>query len=325
MTRRIVITVWLFLILAGIYGQNELTIYVIPSKVQYDWSSPHSLYKSYIKNIQKNLFCKNGYILGHAFLQLKTRQNPDGLLTGMRSSSHKEPRDMILRDHYGLAILGADITGELESSPELLKKIEQYSMTGQLAFITVQICDEAAEKMLRFFENYKAGIEREGSPGARYGGAFWPRYENEGSGCSAFVVAFLDLAGILRDQFDQWRVAIDIPMDLIGGPYNSGNEVKIREIKKRKCWAGQQSPSSGGYEHFEIYDPTLIFGWIQDICLNTDKQKNSKSSPLRINNANGILIDGRDVAVPYKEPIFMERKTPSLFIDYYNLKYSNPN
>ena len=90
---------------SSLSAYNRLTVYVIPSRVKYNWSSPHTLYRSYIKNARKNLFSKINYNLGHAFLDLQTNDPDERIFTGMRSASAKEKKELIFRDHYGLAIL----------------------------------------------------------------------------------------------------------------------------------------------------------------------------------------------------------------------------
>jgi len=340
MIKRFFLIIWLFLLITillgqsvpGEYpqyvndkddslkaGQNELTIYVIPSTVKYDWSSPHTLYKSYVKNCIRNLFKKESYLLGHAFVELRSPLTSGRIFTGMRSASKKEQKDLVLKQHYGLAILGADTEGKFETDIDLEHKVSKFSRKGQLAFMTFYISDEATERLIQFFKSYKAGIDSNGSHGARYGGAFWPRYKGEGAGCSAFAVSFLDLAGILEDEFDEWLVEIDIPMELIGGPYNHLNEVKLSDIKKHESWAINNDTSD--FEHFEIYDPTLMYEWIQGVWYKQNLQEALNVTPVQLNQARGIRIDGRNMPVPEDESIFMEREKPSIFIDYYHQKY----
>jgi hypothetical protein len=100
MTKRLLLTICAFLSIAIAAGQpdtsvvsrNELTIYVIPSTVKYDWSSPRSLYKSYFRNYKKNIFKKEPYIMGHAFIELSTPLSSGRIFTGMRSASRaKKP------------------------------------------------------------------------------------------------------------------------------------------------------------------------------------------------------------------------------------------
>lgn len=301
-------------------GKNELIIYVIPSKVKYDWTSPHTLYKTFIRNYKRNMLNRDNYMLGHAFVELRSPLCPKGIFTGMRSGSRKEQKDLLMKKHYGLAILGADIRGKLETGADLEHTREKYSHKGQLAFMSFFINDTATIRLIEFFQTYKAGIESNGSPGARYGGAFWPRYKGEGAGCSAFVISFLDLAGLLQDEFDEWMLKINIPMDLIGGPYNNFNDVRLRDIRKCNSWADNTKPGKAEFEYLGIYDPSIMFEWINE---NWDQQRINDEmtlTPLQLNKARGIRIDGRGLPAPQEESIFTVREKPSIFIDYYRKK-----
>ena len=336
---RITIAIFLFLFTAASFAQtsviplesagilqsglNELTIFIIPAKAKFDWSSPRTLYKSYFKNYRKNIFNKKSYTLGHAFVQLCTPLSSGRIFTGMRAASGGEPKNLVLKDHYGLSILGADMDGTLETDSELVCEVRKYSKKGQLAFITFLISDEATERLLQFFRTFKSSNDSSSTHGPRYGGAFWPRYTGEGSGCSAFVMSFMDLAGLLQEEFPDWLVRINIPMDLIGGPYNNGYEVKLKDIKKQTCWSDTCEPGDVSCEHFEIYDPTLISEWIQAKWDEGNSHDGGPYIPLRLNRAKGILIDSRNQEVPCYESIFMERDKPSIFIDYYRQKYFN--
>ncbi len=346
MTMRFFLTIWLLLIIAITTGQsgsgdsqlirddnpdllatgrNELTIFVIPSKVKFDWSSPNSLFRSYFKNYRKSLFKRKSYTLGHAFVELCTPLSSGRIFAGMRAASAKEMKSMVLKDHYGYSILGADMEGKLETDTELVPQVQKYSRTGQLAFMTFFISDEATERLLRFFQSFKTGSDGYGSCGPRYGGAFWPRFEEEGSGCSAFAVSFLDLAGLLKEEFDEWWVNINIPMDLIGGPYNNNHEVRFSDIKKCKSWAEISDTLAGGYEPFGIYDPTLIYEWIQEKWEEQNLKNDFSLTPLRLNQAKGILMDCRNQPLPDEESIFLERPNHSIFIDYYHQKFNDGN
>lgn len=335
MINRITLVFWSFLIVFSATSQqepdtlqsglNQLTIYVIPSKVKYDWDSPAKLYKSFVKNYKRNLFSKNNYLLGHAFMELKTEKLNEKILTGMRSASRKEQKELLFKEGYGLSILGADLEGFLENSSVLEQTKKKFSRKGQLAFMTFYISDEATDRMINFFQSYKAGIDSIGSPGARYGGAFWPRYNGEGSGCSAFVISFLDIAGLLIDQFDEWFVRVNIPMELIGGPYNDNNEVRLRDIRRCNSWADDAGRELESAEYIQLYDPYLIYEWINEKWETGSITENIKADPLKLNAARGIRIDGRKQSLPEDDHIFIDREDPSIFIDYYNLKYRSGN
>jgi len=287
-----------------------LTVFVIPSKVTYDWSSPRSLLNSFFKNYAKNLLKKERYLLGHAFIELETPIGSDDILTGMRAVTRDEQQHLVLNEHYGLSILGADLKGRLEKAENLKEKVEFYSKKGALAFITFLINEEAAQRMHDFFEVYSSGDDTLTSPRFHYGGAFWPRYHGEGAGCSAFALAFMDLGGILRDEYGEWKAEVNIPKDLMGGPYNEGHSVKLKEIRQRHQWAD----STEAHEPFEIYDPTFMYDWIHHHWTDPDIS-GLPAKPVMINDARGILIDARQVPAPTDEDIFIEREKPSIFVE----------
>jgi hypothetical protein len=95
----------------------------------------------------------------------------------------------------------------------------------------------------------------------------------------------------------------------MGGPYNPGNEVRLRDIRNRHQWAGD----SEEHEEFGIYDPTYMFEWIQDHW-HDSRIHGLPSKPVKIDDARGILIDARQMPAPTDEPIFMEREVPSVFV-----------
>jgi hypothetical protein len=306
-------------------GRNQLTIFVIPAKAEFDWSSPRSLFKSYFKNYRKNFFTKKSYTLGHVFVELCTPLASGRIFAGMRAASSEEMKSMVLKEHYGYSILGADMQGHLETEAELVPEVEKYSRKGRLAFITFFVSDETAAKMLQFFQTFKDSTNVDGLNQPRYGGAFWPRYIGEGSGCSAFAVSFLDLAGLLKDEFYKWMININIPMDLIGGPYNNNHKVHFSKIKSYRAWGETEDSLAGQYEPFGIYDPTLIYNWIEEKWDEQNEQDSSSYTPIQLNKAKGILIDSRYQSLPIEKSIFIRRDKPSIFIDYYNQRFPRCN
>jgi hypothetical protein len=220
---------------SGGQASNVLTIFVIPSRVEYDWQSPRTLYKSFYKNYTRSIFREEPYLLGHAFIDLIT-PNPDGrIFTGMKAASRDEQKVLVMEKDYGLSILGADLSGQLETSIDLENRIKEYSRHGRLAFMTILINDEAAHRMVEFFNLFISEGDSLQGPDHHYGGAYWPRYYGEGAGCSAFVMSFLDLGGLLEDEYPHWRVEINIPGDLIGGPYNEGKSAITGRMEKQQA------------------------------------------------------------------------------------------
>ena len=80
---------------------SSLTIYILPAKVQYDWESPHTLYCSLIKNYIRNMFRpkRESYLLGHAFIELRTPLHEGDIFSGMRATSVDAEKRMLLKEH----------------------------------------------------------------------------------------------------------------------------------------------------------------------------------------------------------------------------------
>jgi hypothetical protein len=298
-----------------------LTVYLIPAKVPYDWSSPDALLHSYFKNFKRNIFSKNGYILGHAFVQLSAGSAENDILTGMRSVDRKSQRHLVLGEHYGLSILGTALPGELDEQHSLGKKVERYLQQGKIAFIRMLISREAYDRMMAYYASYKLRLDSLGNPGLCYGGAFWPRYYGEGSGCSAFAISFMDLAGLFRSEYSKWKVYINIPDDLLGGPCNNGNEVRLKDIRKSDGWGKAPEKEGTGYEPFWLYDPTLMYEWVLKTYEQDDSVEKTAIRKVNIERSKGIEIDARHIPLP-DESIFMKRKEPSIFIGNQGEKHS---
>jgi hypothetical protein len=296
----------------------ELTVYVIPPSVKYDWSSPHTLYHSFIRNYTRNMLNKHRYVLGHAFVELDAPASGDSILTGMRSVSRDEQKQKVFDERYGLAILGTDLEGRLDPPEDLTDKMERYAKNGDMAFIRFLISEQAYQRMVAFYEGYKARLDSLGDTCQCYSGAFWPRYYGEGSGCSAFVLSMMQLGGLLPEYFSQWRVEINIPKDLMGGPYNEGLEVRFKDINHRMQWGMEPEKPGVDYEPFWIYDPTLIYDWVLKEYEQPSQVENMTVTPVTIGKAKGIEMDARNVTVP-DDDIFKHRSEQSIFIDnYYN-------
>jgi hypothetical protein len=293
-------------------AQNEVTIYLVPSLAKYDWSSPNSLYHSYIKNYWKQLFHGNCYLTGHAFLVLRSPVLVEEIIAGMRSYDRREQRRMVFQEHYGLSILGTNLSGAPDEQGVMEEKLEKMTRKGTVSFIRLYVNDEAFRRMLEFYEGFYARVDSMGIPSQCYGGAFWPRFYGEGSGCSAYVVSYLDVAGLLRDEFPAWRVEIDIPMELIGGPYNPGHEVKMKDIRKTRSWA-DGGTDGVDYESFWLFDPTLMHEWVLEKYGEAVQQDPESYQIANIGKARGIVIDARHISPP-TENIFLPRNDPSVFI-----------
>lgn len=307
----------------SIYGRNtgaessyELSIFVIPSYRPIDWSSPSLLIKSTVNSYMEASFNKKLYPIGHLFIELI---NPEGDLlirTSIASSRPAEQRKMVLADKIGLAMLGAPVAGKMESQDELARQIDKFARRGKISFISYKIKPEAAERVIEYVKIFSSRDSLGRSPSDRYGGSFWPRFKGEGSGCSAFGMAALQLTGVNIDN-PEWYIEVDVPFDLVGGVYNNGVKVRPMSVLKRKEWHnGEGEEWKTHFTHF-IYDPSYIYEWIKRRLSGKDPLEGFSKSYKRSASGRifeGLEIDATGLDTP-KDPIFKSRERPSLFVD----------
>jgi len=306
---------------------HELTIYVIKSSSPLNWESPSSLYRTSLESYTKSLFSKNAYSIGHLFIELSTPLLDSVVLTSIRSTSGAEKRRLVIKEKIGLGLLGAVLHGRMETSEELTKKMDHFSKKKNgIRFITYRICEESARRIIEFLEKFTKKNGAKNKPCDFYGGAFWSRFENEGGGCTSFGMSAMEVAGLFND-YPEWRVSVNIPINLIGGEYNNGHRVKRGDILRAHSWYEGYGEENKDFVPITVYDPSLIFDWI-------DGQRNIKSivTEVSIDNSGrpvfrsgvkkgipGLYVDSRKI-IPVEEPVFKQRIKPSVFINTFRKK-----
>jgi len=296
---------------------HELTIYVVRSVGPISWESPSSLYKSYIKAYTSHVLRKKMSLTGHLFIKLSTPLLEEPIYAGMCTPSRKERRICVLKEKIGLGVLGASMKAKLENKNDLIKKIDYYSGKNEIAFITYHLNEQAARRIIDFYKGFTSKSPINNIPADYYGGAFWPRYMNEGAGCSALGMAMLEVIGLAQEESKLWVRKVNIPMDLIGGRFNKTHQVGSRMIKKTTCWPNGSGIVDVDYVPINIYDPSLIFDWIiqQRLLPNHDRFSGYSLSDEAI--IPGLSADRRYVKISPGEPIFISRKDSNLFIRKY--------
>jgi hypothetical protein len=299
---------------------NEFTIYVMPSLYPLNWHSPSLLFKSVKDCYFKTIGTKDNYLLGHIAVELNSHLLAEPLLIAQTSSSTQEKLDLVFKQKAGLAIMGAPMHGRLETTGELRHKLDVYAKRNKLAFIRYRISDDAARRMLKFISEYSKKMDGQNAPCDFYGGAFWPRYQQEGSGCSAFGMALLEVVNLLPDSDSRrWRVDVNLPMNLIGGEYNQGKRIKTSAIIKAHKWFTDNGKVNVDYVKHSVYEPSIIFDWIREKRQKTDhdyKIIDDKGVP-------GLFVDATNTRFDPNEPLFLTRLESNIFIDNYLKKIRN--
>jgi hypothetical protein len=301
------------------YRFHELTIYVIPSTAELDWTSPATLYQTYRKSLFSTVLSGSPYSMGHLFIQLTSPLLEEPIWAGMGSVSRQEQKNWVFKEKAGLGVLGVGLMGKLENRDELSPVKNYYIRKNSLSAITYRLGDNAAEKILRFIEYFDIEDDNGHLPSLHYGGAFWPLYEKEGAGCTAFGIAMLELAGVSKEEMDSWKHEVNIPMSLIGGELNPGNKVKVSDIKNANSWYIGPGEDNIDFVKHSIYDPSLIYNWIMDKLSGSEKKSSLAYYTASTNTTPRLFTDIRDIEIDSESPIFLPRYDENLFI-YHFLK-----
>ena len=300
---------------------SELTIYTMPTLYPLDWNNPAGLYNSMRTCYLKTITVPDNYLLGHVAVKIESPLLEKPIYVAQASASASERIDLVLKQKIGFGILGAALKGRLESSDELKYKLNVYAKRNKLAFIKYQISNKAAQRILDFIQQYESKSNRKFAACEFYGGAFWPRYANEGSGCSAFGVALLDLIQILPPESNEWKIDVKIPMNIVGGEFNGYKKIKNKTIKRTKNWFTSDGINNIDYVNYFVYEPSIMFQWILDKRIST----NEKYLPVDENGIPGLLVNEISKPINENEPLFVDRADSNIFISKFRKKISNYN
>ncbi len=296
-------------------GFHELTMYVFAPAVDIKWDSPSVLYKSVLASYINKLLHPQKRFLGHMAFRLNSTLLKKPLYVGIASDGVKDMRAQLFKHKIGLGLLGYPFTARMETEEMLKPAIAYNASKKKMAFIKYRINAAAAERILAFLASFSKKFNNRYAPNDFYGGAFWPLYDIEGSGCSALCLAALASGNLLFEEAENWKVKCKIPISLIGGDVNGGKKIKIAEVKKSRSWHTGAGIENKDYVDFEIYDPGALFKWIHA----TRSAKQTAYSPLTENNMPGLYIDCRNINASDGQAI-REREKPNLFLDEYYRK-----
>lgn len=318
---------FLFLFNSGVFAQNliqssetndslsvnELIVYVMPTMHPLDWTSPSGLFKSMENCYIKTATLADNYLLGHLAVRLKTEFNGENRLFAMTAANKLERINLVLKEKIGFGILGYPLKGKFEDEKELGRKLDVYAKRSKLAYIRYSLTEKAARKMTEFIKGMTVKKRDNFAACDFYGGIFWPRYNNEGSGCSAFGMALLDAAGLLREESADWLIKVNIPKTIIGGELNQGKKIRNSFIKKQTIWHDGSGIANVDFVPFQIYEPSIMFDWI----LQKRKDNYKDYIPEETDGVPGLYCDLKSKITNESDSLFLSRPENNAFIEYY--------
>jgi hypothetical protein len=273
---------------------HELTLFFYPSP-GLDWSSPASLTRT---TMIGNLLRKRRS-LGHVSVRVQS----DGIdiFTGMTQQNKSEGRNEVLWKGFGLGILLHNFKGRLETKEELEPELELRMQTGLLSFIKFKLSPAHCTRLDAFLKAYqdKKGHETYGMiPRPLYG---------EGGGCSAFGAAFLQIAGLMEEEFEKsWTRSFLIPKKFTGGP-STNQYISPLQMFLAQSWATPDEPHEKGF----FWDPDLMHQWVLSQWEKESSQPTGRYVLHRLGNARGLVLDRTQAANPSSDLILSDtsRKT----------------
>lgn len=297
---------------------HEITIYFTQSAGYINWDSPSKLLRSTKLCYLKAALRKNYCVIGHTQVRLTSSLLPAPLYAAVMGAVRSEKIELVLKKRAGLGVLGSTIQGKMETEENIKEGIALYAKRNKVLYIKFKINAEAAKRILDFMEYYCQTTDAGFAPCEKYNGSLWPRYENEGSGCSAFALTLLDVANIIPPEANEWLVDVKVPMELIGGEINNNKRIKLSAIRKTNSWYAGLGLEDVDYVNYKVFDPSIINSWI---C----KKRIQNDSIYQVDEEDGLwglLVDKRNVVYDTDDTLLRHRTDTTFFVKYYYNKIS---
>ena len=266
----------------------HLTLYFIPSPGGIDWSSPANLAWSALSN---RLSFKSRF-MGHVFVEMQCGEKKE--LTGMVGKNFDYLRQLLI-ENRGLGILYHSFEGALEDQAEIEKELAELSQTGErLNFVRFKINDKQCQRLSTYLSEYRSK-----NVGRFYGLANRPLY-GEGAGCSAFGVSFIDVLGLLDQDFkDAWSQTVNIPLEFAGPPLKDQGVNLVKLMLNAGSWA----KDSGPHQKLTFWDPDRMYKWVNEQGLKI-------GTVIELGKSKGIELDRSYLPAP-EGPIWQQHLDPN--------------
>lgn len=288
---------------------HELTIFVINTPSPLNWESPAMLYHTVKKAYLKTIIHPLQRPFGHMAFCFQSTLLERPLWMGIIQKKERKKYHLNLIQKLGLGVLAYPFHAKLEDKSILESSLRYNVKKNHVRVISFRLNDESAHRMLDFLTAFVSENSLGYISGDFYGGVFWPLYEGEGAGCSALCMSVLEAGGIKIDDQEQWKIELNIPMELIGED-SSNNQVNIlTKIKQADSWYEQSGTPNKDYVQFEIYAPHLVFQWINE------QMKTAPKYMYHFDNEEipGLLLDYRNIDIPQDPVIPLKQRNEYSF------------
>lgn len=271
---------------------DEMTLFFINSPKGINWKTPWSLTVSTINNSLLKFKDKRVFGISHVFVKVQCDTLGKTIYRGMTSATDSEERDLLLNKKVGLGLMFHTYVGKLEKDEAIKKDLDSYSGSDRVAKMTTIISPDACERMVNYVNDFEArGF------GKMYSGLQADPLKGEGSGCSAFGMSFLEVAGLLEPEYAaKFREHLYIPKRFIGGPL-TGNKVPVTRLLFRPAakWNNKEP-------NIELYawNPEKMHAWVSDIYKSAEQGKHIPNlvGVKKLGKTKELVFDKSHLPVP---------------------------
>lgn len=291
------------LLLTGVlaHAENHLTVYIYPAPLGIDWRSPNALGWSTIGNsllTDKKLHAIHS--IGHMNFHLKCDPS-NGLTegadieTGQTNTDDDEMKSRLLSEGYGLGVMTSDYTGAWEKADDIEEDLLVRYQRGSVAFMDISISTPSCARIVEYLKDYhQRGYDQ------IYGGLQRKAREGDGAGCAAFTESVLEIAGVMRPEWQSyWSHTVNAPLSLIGGP-QTGNHVSVWDVLfTPKSWKWNKTVKDSMVVNF--WDPFYAYWWVQYAHQGKASLKGYPLLLQKRGKAKGIAVDATQIPTPTED------------------------
>lgn len=249
-------------VLSGLPHANQVSLFVMRSPKGIAWSSPRSLLGTTVSNS----IGRAPHPIGHVMVEVSCAASAPGqqsyLLAGVSDVNAAMNYALLVAEGAGLDFLFHSFPGRLQTDAEIRGELLSYmnnAAHGQrLAQLTHAVSPATCQRMLKYFAEFQAlGVH------GAFGLSLRPLYR-EGSGCSSFSVAFLQIAGLLRTEFNSWLTSVNVPYRLMkSGRVAEGRIIKRAPMRRVALFGDSWATAGENFANLTFWNPDQMYDWIR--------------------------------------------------------------
>lgn len=250
----------------------EVTLYAINSPHPLNWSTPRTLLDTTIRSsINPTRQGRSNHTIGHAYIGFKC-DGEEEVISGMTSGPGFTSRNNLLKNGHGFSAILQDNPGHFQDHAESKKDVDFFSYQGnRMSVMKVIVSNEQCLKAKDWYTDFSS---REVFI---YGGLMRRPLTGEGSGCSAYVMSFIQAADVDYAFFNKiFEQTIYIPNSLLGGGVFGTNNVGLGTIRSNRTKLDVPAEET---LKVDLYDPNRMYFWIVNTFNEVKKSGTSVEIP----------------------------------------------